>query len=1460
MSTFGELLKKAQDAITSLRGGNNYFLGKDGDIVFSKNNVCIHEASSAQDEDEMHTPGYLTIHCQQDEQVGVTLVLQWLPNTTLHKNPASIRSVSPRGHRNTEPPNGKNEDVRRRQTDPDDVTVEMSTTEDETSVATSVASNDITVEMNGDVITVTSVKDRPKTLMKNSEPLPINHSAGLSLGVPSINVIPNTPIDRESVDELRIPENQDNHTVANSDSPRSQSSMSTSGADENLTDLEDHPDHSSSDNESDREETQFSPAASISKYRESCASVIDKTPEQFALEHDLMLTEMKDKDESIVLSRGRAMYSNSSNSRTSLSSASLFSVNLGKMRTMRLFYSNPEGTCGQLVIATHDSHYKILHFHHGGLDKLAHLFEQWSAIKTKSVKDGSPSPVPDRHLIISQPEVSKGEMDPEDGLYEKVNCNYWRSLQNSDGAIDDAITIKKAIFFASMEPEMRKEIWPFLLRVFPWQSTVEQRETIRNDLFLDYQNIRKKRNKKSVGATWEMIENTVWKDVVRTDRKNPFYYGDDNPNIETLRNILLNFASTYPEINYIQGMSDLCAPLLITLRDEVLAYWCFNGLMQLTVFSSNPKGNENLMETNLDYLRELLQLFVPSFYLHLCTIGGDALHLMFVHRWILLFFKREFPEIDALHIWEACWARYRTSYFHLFVCTAIVSIYGTDVVSQKLPHDEILLYFSSLGMHMDASVVLKKARGLLYDFVHRDSIPCSLAGLCAAEVEQWDSHRQPQQFHCVRMFRFIRDHIGAGDTLHEDSISSYTDYRLTVRHGFPLGTTCMAIDNRLSLIALGTDKGEVLIYGSQGLVWDGALPGRTQNRYVAHLYFALGKGALVALCSDGEFYRFKMTGQHLTCDKVDKDPRMKKITSCHMIERPEDVRLLLIGTVCGNIYSLNIETLELAEYLIFNESIQPRLVERNPEFSGKTAINFIVSNPEKPNEMLLVLDGSLIVHYNSSTNELIDAELLDVRIESVTWTENSRFYVAQSDGEYSEFSTKPLNRKLAPSIFGPYPCMPILKVILAKTRRNSEPIMLISGGMLRATFGDRHTLTAKQGDKLVIFDLATPILDFEVFRPDKEETGNILLILTENEIIMIDLDDEEWKPILSTHFYPLHASTITAQEHCNHVEEHIWKMLLKYSDDFWVHSRYSKRSFPFSGGHEGIARAACSASNDAYKRQLYIAGHENGTVHVWAAGGFSMRLLFVINTAKEFAGYEDERKMMSKSMTSSNSEAQNRSHDSDKMIVSDDWPPFAKVGEYDPFCDDANLCIQKVVFDGKTGNLAVASRGGHILLYTLSENHNTLKPSSMNVQLIDESLIKQNSNLRNNSKPMPIRTTEESYRAGYQPFFNEANKQSLLIQLLPSTNVTSLALLSNRNYLAAGNEFGYVLIDWRTRNEIMKNTLFSNMDLQQVGALGNTLSRFRTMKQSIRQTFRRKKRTHTNPNSEVGKTYFLLKI
>ena len=48
------------------------------------------------------------------------------------------------------------------------------------------------------------------------------------------------------------------------------------------------------------------------------------------------------------------------------------------MKSMRLFFSDRDSTCGQLVIASTESQYKILHFHHGGLDKLAGIFEDWN--------------------------------------------------------------------------------------------------------------------------------------------------------------------------------------------------------------------------------------------------------------------------------------------------------------------------------------------------------------------------------------------------------------------------------------------------------------------------------------------------------------------------------------------------------------------------------------------------------------------------------------------------------------------------------------------------------------------------------------------------------------------------------------------------------------------------------------------------------------------------------------------------------------------------------------------------------------------------------------------------------------------------------------------------------------------------------------------------------------------------
>lgn len=50
------------------------------------------------------------------------------------------------------------------------------------------------------------------------------------------------------------------------------------------------------------------------------------------------------------------------------------------MRSLRLFFSDESCTCGQLVVASRESQYKILHFHHGGLDRLAQVLHQWHSL------------------------------------------------------------------------------------------------------------------------------------------------------------------------------------------------------------------------------------------------------------------------------------------------------------------------------------------------------------------------------------------------------------------------------------------------------------------------------------------------------------------------------------------------------------------------------------------------------------------------------------------------------------------------------------------------------------------------------------------------------------------------------------------------------------------------------------------------------------------------------------------------------------------------------------------------------------------------------------------------------------------------------------------------------------------------------------------------------------------------
>lgn len=78
---------------------------------------------------------------------------------------------------------------------------------------------------------------------------------------------------------------------------------------------------------------------------------------------------------------------------------------------------------------------------------------------------------------------------------------------------------------------------------------------------------------------------------------------------------MLNF-----ELGYVQGMNDLCSPILETIQDEADSFWCYAGFMEKMVSSINQKQNfdrdQTGMRTQLRRLELLLKVIDPPLYRH----------------------------------------------------------------------------------------------------------------------------------------------------------------------------------------------------------------------------------------------------------------------------------------------------------------------------------------------------------------------------------------------------------------------------------------------------------------------------------------------------------------------------------------------------------------------------------------------------------------------------------------------------------------------------------------------------------------------------------------------------------------------------------------------------------------------------------------------------------------------------
>jgi hypothetical protein len=158
--------------------------------------------------------------------------------------------------------------------------------------------------------------------------------------------------------------------------------------------------------------------------------------------------------------------------------------------------------------------------------------------------------------------------------------------------------------------------------------------------------------------------------------------------MEQLKDMLLTYNEYNRDLGYVQGMSDLLAPIYAILQDDAMAFWAFKNFMDR--MERNFLRDQSGMRMQLRTLDHLVQFMDPKLYAHLQA--ADSTNFFFFFRMLLVWYKREFDYPDVVRLWETLWTDFLSSSFHLFVALAILEKHR-DVIMTHLKHfDEVLKY------------------------------------------------------------------------------------------------------------------------------------------------------------------------------------------------------------------------------------------------------------------------------------------------------------------------------------------------------------------------------------------------------------------------------------------------------------------------------------------------------------------------------------------------------------------------------------------------------------------------------------------------------------------------------------------------------------------------------------------------------------------------------------------------
>ncbi|KAJ1997719.1 GTPase activating protein, partial [Coemansia thaxteri] len=201
----------------------------------------------------------------------------------------------------------------------------------------------------------------------------------------------------------------------------------------------------------------------------------------------------------------------------------------------------------------------------------------------------------------------------------------------------DSDSVRKAVFAGGVEEDMRPMVWKYLLGIYPWGCSEQERKDIDKERADEYWVLKDSwLSDPDLKDSEDFVEQSgrIEKDVLRTDRTLPLfatdsvYGGDDEVNVtahglpgssaclEQMKDILMTFHYyDKASLGYVQGMSDLLAPIYSVYQDEPTTFWAFTAFMKR--MRSHFLRDQTGMQDELTTMAHLVEIANPQLFRHL---------------------------------------------------------------------------------------------------------------------------------------------------------------------------------------------------------------------------------------------------------------------------------------------------------------------------------------------------------------------------------------------------------------------------------------------------------------------------------------------------------------------------------------------------------------------------------------------------------------------------------------------------------------------------------------------------------------------------------------------------------------------------------------------------------------------------------------------------------------------------